>query len=396
MLVQDLADQFLDDVLEGDYPGRTAVLVDDHGDGLLVAQPLQELLHGHRLGDELGLYGDPADRHALAFLRGDGERVLQMGHADDLVDALAVDGEAGQAGGAGQVDHVGRRGVRLEGYDLHARGHDVLRGEMAEGQGPYEQVRRVLFERAGQRGVSGQRDQLAACTGRGQLVGRLHAEEPHEPVGHRVEQGDDGPEDGGEQMLRSRDEARDLQRPGHRPVLRHEFADDHLDGGGEEHADHHGDAGHGPFGEARGREGAVEQLGERGLGEHADDEGGDGDAELGAGELEGQLPQGADDGAGAAVARRGSAFGVRPVHGHETELGRHEEAVGEDEKECRGEQQKGDGHAAASSKAAAQVLPDDPSIAGGSHSSGRRMPRGPVLTAVGCGAGRTWRHRPPG
>ena len=37
---------------------------------------------------------------------GHGEGVLEVDHADDLVEAVAVDGEAGQAGGAGEVDHV--------------------------------------------------------------------------------------------------------------------------------------------------------------------------------------------------------------------------------------------------------------------------------------------------
>ena len=62
----------------------------------------------------------------------------------------------------------------------------------------------------------------------------------------------------------------------------------------------HGDAGDGAVGQPGRGERAVQQLGERGLGEHADDEGGDGDAELGAGELEGQLPQGLDDACGPA------------------------------------------------------------------------------------------------
>ena len=66
MLVADLADEFLDDVLQGDDAGRAAVLVDDDGDGLLAAQPLQEGLHGQRLRDEQRGLGDPARRGCAA------------------------------------------------------------------------------------------------------------------------------------------------------------------------------------------------------------------------------------------------------------------------------------------------------------------------------------------
>ena len=93
-----------------------------------------------------------------------------------------------------------------------------------------------------------------------------------------------------------------------------------------------------PSGMPIARERAVQQLGERRLGEHADDQGGDGDAELGAGELEGQLLQRLDDPAGPPVALGGGLLGVRPLDRDQAELGGHEEAVGEDQQErrCRG------------------------------------------------------------
>ena len=79
---------------------------------------------------------------------------------------------------------------------------------------------------------------------------------------------------------------------------------------------------------------------------------------------------------GPSVAFGGGLLGVGPLDRDEAELGRHEEAVGEDQQERRPEEQQGDGHAAASicREGAAQVLQDDPSIAGGSHSSGSRGP----------------------
>ncbi len=142
-------------------------------------------------------------------------------------------------------------------------------------------------------------------------------------------------------MLRAGDEARDLHRPGHRPVLRHEFADHHLHGGREQHADHDGHAGHRALGQAGAGERAVQQLGQGRFGQHADDQGGDGDAELGAGELERQFAQGRDDAVGAPVAGRGGLLGVRPLDGDEAELGGHEESVGQDQQERGCEKQQG-------------------------------------------------------
>ncbi len=273
----------------------------------------------------------------------------------------------------------------------------MLGGESGQRERPDEEVGGVLFQRSGAGRVPGQGAQLARGAGGGQLVGGLDAQEPHQPVGQGVEEGDHRAQQGGEAGLRSGDEAGHLERPGDRPVLGHEFADDHLDGRGQQHADDDADAGHGARGEPGGGERSGEELGEGRFGEHAHHQGGEGDAELGAGELEGEFAQGVDDGAGPSVALGGGALRVGPVHGDEPELGRHEESVGEDEEEGRREEQQGGGHeAAASGEGAAQVLPDDPSIAGRSHSLGRRKnPAGPGRGRGAGGAGRTGRRRTP-
>ncbi|GAA3241973.1 hypothetical protein GCM10020256_65480 [Streptomyces thermocoprophilus] len=189
-------------------------------------------------------------------------------------------------------------------------------------------------------------------------------------------------------MLRAGDEACDLERLGDRPVLRHQFADHHLHGGREQHTDDDGDTADGARGDADRGERAVQQLGEGRFGEHADDQGGDGDAELSAGQLEGQLLQRLHDPVGTGVALGGGLLGVGPFDRDEAELGGDEEAVGEDEQKSGCQEQQGDGHDAAASawartgsalcrEGAAQVLQDDPSIAGEGHSSDSRNPRAP-------------------
>ena len=85
------------------------------------------------------------------------------------------------------------------------------------------------------------------------------------------------------------------------------------------------------------------QVGDRRLGEEADGQVGDGDADLGAGELGGQRPQRELYAAGALVALGGGALDARSVDRDEGELGRDEETTGGHEGQ-RDEQQQEGGH----------------------------------------------------
>ncbi len=220
--------------------------VDHDGDRLLAAQPLEQLFDGQGLRHQERRNGDPAHRGPQPVLGGDGQRVLEVDHADDLVDAVPVDGKAGQAGGPREVEDVRRGRRRLQGADLHPRGHDVLRGESGEGQGPHEEIGGVLLQGAGLGGVPGQGDEFTGRPGGGEFGGGFDTQEPHQPVGHGVQCGDHRSEEGGEAVLGPGDETGDLERPGDRPVLRHQLADHHLHGGGEEHADHDAHPENGP------------------------------------------------------------------------------------------------------------------------------------------------------
>ena len=83
-----------------------------------------------------------------------------------------------------------------------------------------------------------------------------------------------------------------------------------------------------PSGRPAEAERAVDELGDRRLGEEADRQVGDGDADLGPGELGRQRAQRELDAAGALVAVGGGAVDARPVDGDEGELGGDEEAAG--------------------------------------------------------------------
>ncbi len=262
-----------------------------------------------------------------------------MRHADHGVQAAPVDGEPGQAGGPGGVGDVLGRRLHVQRRHLHARCHHVLRGQFGEVQGADEQLGRVRLQRTLLRRVPGQRHQLLRAAGGGQLLGRLQTEAAHDPVGRVVEVADEGPEHGGEHPLRGGHRLGHGQRGGDRPVLRDQLADDHQDHRRQRRADDEGQGG-GRGGRQPGRfDGAADQLGDGRFGEHADHQVGDGDAELGPRELEGEAPDGLEGARSAPVALFDGPFELAALHGRERELGRDEGAAGEAEQQGD-EQQK--------------------------------------------------------
>lgn len=343
VLVTDLADDLLDDVLQGGDARGAAVLVDDDGHRLLPGEAVEQPVHGQRLGHEQRLAQQLADPAVRPLLGRYGQDVLDVGDADDRVQAAPVDGEAGQAGRAGRVGDVLRGGLHLEGGDLDAGRHHVLGGQFRQVEGADEQLGRVRLQGALLGGVPGERHQLLRGAGGGQLLGRLHPEPAQDAVGGVVEVADQRLEGGREDPLRGGDHLRDRERRGDRPVLGDQLADHHQDDGGQGGADDERHRGGDRGGEAEVLDRAADQLGDRGLGQHADDQVGDGDAQLGAGELEGQRPDGLERPGGSALAAPGGRFELAALDGGQRELGR-DEGTARDGEEERQEEQKHFGH----------------------------------------------------
>ena len=94
MLVPDIAYQLLQDILHGDDTQSTAVLVQDDGQvGLVSLEVAEQVVDALALMDEQGGRDDLIQgliREALG-----GEDVLGVDDADDLVDAVLVDQQAG-------------------------------------------------------------------------------------------------------------------------------------------------------------------------------------------------------------------------------------------------------------------------------------------------------------
>ena len=128
VLVLKFADDLLDGVLDGDQSGDAAVFVDDNRHmlpGLL--HGVEQVIHRLRLGNQHRLPDDGGD----IALRGGGiERrgahgVLEIRHADQIVDVVADHRHAGETGPGAQTQHVGKCGRAVHADHVGARHHDL-------------------------------------------------------------------------------------------------------------------------------------------------------------------------------------------------------------------------------------------------------------------------------
>jgi hypothetical protein len=163
----------LDDVLHRDQSVGTAILVDDERDLDPRRLHLGEQVGGrHRRrheqdrADQIGrrqrqVEVDAADVEpgralvVAADLRpGDDVRhqVLDVDHADRIVEGLAVDRHARMAGGLEGADEVGQRNRDVDGIDVGPRHHDIVDPRLAETQ-DVAQHRPFLGREGGVEGV---------------------------------------------------------------------------------------------------------------------------------------------------------------------------------------------------------------------------------------------------
>src|SRR5690625_4886296 len=85
-LIGDVADQLLEDVFDGDDPCRTSVLVDDDREGALGASELSdESAQRLTLGDDQGVLHDLGDQCRFVLSWGDGQQILDMNGAQDVI-----------------------------------------------------------------------------------------------------------------------------------------------------------------------------------------------------------------------------------------------------------------------------------------------------------------------
>jgi hypothetical protein len=332
VLVGHLADQFLDQVLQGHYPGSTAVLVQH--DGQLQAQRPQfdqQRIQSNRLRDAQRLGHDRCHRHVVPALPGDRDRALQMHDPHHVVQVTIDHRESAVPGAASQRDHLGRCLVALQHQGAHPWSHHIGGGTAGETQRTGDQLGGLLIQRARRRRVPDQGSQFLRGTAGGQFLLRLHPDRTEQPVRGAVQQSDQRRHRGGEEPLWSRDHPGGGQRHRDRQILRDQLTDDHREGGRDSQRQHDRDAVLScPLQPDRLQRGS-KQCGERGLHQVPDHQGGDGDPDLGSGKLRGQGTDGSQDPDRPFVALLDRSFDSAAIEGDQSELRRHKDCGSEGE-----------------------------------------------------------------
>ncbi len=279
VLVLDVADEFLDDVLECHHAGGTAILV-DHDRHL--GRPRPKLREHHvetrRLGDGQDVVEQFGHVRRLVVGPLDAQQVLGMDDALHL--AVEVDDRKPRVCRGHQIAQVGRGGVDVDRDHPIPGDHRIGRFQFTEVDRPFEERRLALREVSA---LGGRVDDQVEFLGRhrpSQLLDRLDAHESKQSVRRSVEQSDDRPGETHEQPHRRRERSSDRFGLGDRQVLRGEFAEDHLRHRRQDQCKRDRDPEGDRLGNTDGHQRRLDDRGDGRLGDETDQQGGDRDAEL--------------------------------------------------------------------------------------------------------------------
>ena len=196
VLVGDLPDDLLQDVLDRDQPGCTAVLV--HHDRDVRARRLHlpqqvvdrlGLRHERRLAHDLG---DRRLRRTGFAAGGPADQVLQVHDPEDVVDVLADDRDPGEPAAHGQLERLAQVLGRLDPHHLGTGDHDLAHDRVPQGE---HRVDHLPFAVLHDAPLLGEVDEFAEFDGGGEralpvpLAGRHGVADPDQQRGERAERG---------------------------------------------------------------------------------------------------------------------------------------------------------------------------------------------------------------
>ncbi len=173
---------------------------------------------------------------------------------------------------------------------------------------------------------------------RPQLLPGFDAQPAHRPVGGAVQEPDDRAEDEAVDAQGKGDDQHRRHGKGDGHALGHQLPRHHLGHRGQHQGQGDGDARPGRLGQRAQQ--WLQHLGDGRLGDEAEHQRGDGDAQLAAREVERQPLEGGEGARRPAVPGPGQGLHAIAVDGHQGELGHHEESIGQDQ---QGDGQKADG-----------------------------------------------------
>src|SRR4026209_1246642 len=151
VLIMNFSRDFLQDVLDGDESGQPAILVNDHGHvGSLVLQFSQQLRHAlgfrHKLQRSHQTFQAQKLSGVLIGAIPNVQQILQIHHADDVFDLLAVNRYAGILGLGDELFQLSQRRRDLNGDDLGSGSHDIAGEFFAKLHSRLDERRLVLLQ----------------------------------------------------------------------------------------------------------------------------------------------------------------------------------------------------------------------------------------------------------
>ena len=321
VLVGDLPDDLLGQVLHREDPGEAAVLVDDAGELLAVLVELaQRVGQAHQLGHDEGLAHDVRAGGVVSpSVR---EHVDEVHDPDDVV--LVPDDRVARVPRAHLLANLRDRGLRAQGVDLRTRDHRVGHVLAGEVQDAVHHDRQLVRQVAA---LARQLDDVLQVPRRGgvlHVVDRLDAQQAQQQLGRLVKDPDDRSEDGEVDRGGPRQPPGHLVGAGDRVVLGEQLSEEHLHHGREDERDDRPDGDRQSHRYTSVAEHDADGLADQRLGHVADEQPGDGDAQLGTGQHERGAAGDLEGLAGELVTVAVPRPEPGPVHRHERELLRHE------------------------------------------------------------------------
>ena len=128
VLVDDLADELLETVLQRDQSGDSTVFVGDDRQVELVALHFpHQPGHRHVLRDEAHLAGEIEHRLVAVSLTLDADQVFGVGEPDDVVTVMSLHRHTAHAMGDRQVEGLGHGGLLIDDEHVGSGNHDLAR-----------------------------------------------------------------------------------------------------------------------------------------------------------------------------------------------------------------------------------------------------------------------------
>ena len=271
------------------------------------------------------------------------EQVRDVEDADDVVDALAVDGQTRVPAAGRDLGDLRSRRIHRQRHHLGARHHDLSRGQIGEREDAVQHLLLFFLEHPGFLRGRHQHLQLFFRVHQRVAAGRLEPERPHDDVAKAVEHQDGDPEDPHEQLRGLGHQQRHHLGLLERYRLGRQLAEHDVKGGDDRKRQHDADGVRHADGQvvAKQRKHRLEHLGQRGLPDPAQRQTCHRDAQLRGRDVAVRVVQRPPNRARAAMSLRDQLVDACLAHRDQRELGGDEETVGEDQRQY-GDQAEGD------------------------------------------------------